>query len=137
MIRGSISLDTSFVMRLLVSQPPELFLIASVFLAKQRAAKVPVHVSDLVLTEAYFALQAFYQLSKSDAIDALASFGESSGITVSPIAREVLALPNLASAKPGFVDRLIHGESHAGGRTLVTFEKSARKLADTVVLPSN
>lgn len=45
----SISLDTSCVLRLLVAQPPELFRIASVFLSKQHAVGVPVHVSDLVL----------------------------------------------------------------------------------------
>lgn len=134
MTYASISLDTSFILRLLVSQPPDLFRIASSFLAGQRANKVPIHVSDLVLAEAYFALQTFYQLSKSDAIAAIASFEQASGVMVSTTARVVLALPNLASAKPGFVDRLIHGESQADGHTLVTFEKAAGKLAGTVVL---
>lgn len=133
----SISLDTSCVLRLLVAQPPELFRIASVFLAEQHAAGGGIHVSDLVLTEAYFALQAFYQLSKSEAIDAIVSFGVASGVTLTATAREVLALPNLASAKPGFVDRLIHGESHAAGHTLVTFEKAAKKLPATLVLSSS
>lgn len=137
MTHQSISLDTSCVLRLLVAQPPELFRIASVFLSKQHAAGVPIHVSDLVLAEAYFALQVFYQLSKSDAIDAIASFSDASGVTITATAREVLVLPNLASAKPGFVDRLIHGESHAAGHTLVTFEKAAKKLPATVVLPSS
>ena len=137
MTLGSMSLDTSFVLRLLVSDPPDLFRIASVFLAEQRAAGVPFHVGDLVIAEAYFALQTFYQFSKSDAIDAIASFGKHSGVTLSPIALKVLALPNLASAKPGFVDRLIHGQSHASGHTLITFEKAAKKLADTVVLPTS
>ena len=45
--------------------------------------------------------------------------------------------PNLASAKPGFVDRLIHGTSHADGHTLVTFEKTAKKLPATIVLPTS
>lgn len=137
MSRESISLDTSVVLRLLVAQPPDLFRTAAGFLAEQRAAGVSLHVSDLVLSEAYFALQAFYQLSKSEAIEAITSFCLNSGVTVTPVVREVLALPNLASAKPGFVDRLIHGESHAAGRPLVTFEKSAKKLADTIVLPAS
>lgn len=45
-----------------------------------------------------------------------------------------LALPNLASAKPGFVDRLIHAASQTANTTLVTFEKAAAKLPDTLVL---
>ncbi len=137
MIDHSVSLDSSVVVRLLVSQPPDLYRIASAFLTEHRDANVPVHVSDLVLAEAYFALQAFYQISKADAIAAIASFGRNSGVTVTPIAREVLAMPNLASAKPGFVDRLIHGESRAAGHTLVTFEKAAKKLPSTVVLPAS
>ncbi len=137
MIHASVSLDTSFVLRILVSQPPEQFQLASEFMAEQRAADVPIHVSELVLAEAYFALQTFYQLSKSDAIAAIASFVQHSGVIVSPTAIAVLALPNLASAKPGFVDCLIHGESRAEGHTLVTFEKAAKKLAGTLVLSAS
>ena len=76
--------------------------------------------------EAYLALQAFYQLPKKDALAALDLFARHSGVTVTPVARAVLAQPNLATAKPGFVDRLIHGTSHAAGQTLVTFEKAAK-----------
>ena len=66
---------------------------------------------------------------------AITSFTRHSGVTITPVARAVLALPNLARAKPGFVDRLIHGTSHAAGHTLVTFEKAAKKLPATVVIP--
>lgn len=56
------------------------------------------------------------------------------GFTVSWNATDVLALPNLSAAKPGFVDRLIHGASHGQGHTLVTFEKAAKKLPATHAL---
>ena len=135
MSRGSISLDTSFVMRLLVCEPPDIFRLASRFLAEKRDSMVAIHVSDLVLAEAYFALQAYYQLPKAAALATLAKFTRHSGVTVTPVARAVLALPNLASAKPGFVDRLIHGQCRAGGHTLVTFENAAEKLAGTIVIP--
>ena len=130
----SVSLDTSFVMRLLVCEPLEIFRLASRFLAEKRAAEVAIHVSDLVLAEAYFALQGYYQLPKAAALATLAKFTRHSGVTATPIARAVLALPNLASAKPGFVDRLIHGASRAGGHTLVTFEKAAKKLPGAIVI---
>ena len=134
---ASISLDTSCVMRLLVFQPPDSYRMASRFLMEQRAAGVSIHVGDLVLAEAYFALQTFYQLTKADALATLAKFSRYGGVTVTPHARAVLALPNLASAKPGFVDRLIHGESQASGRTFVTCEKAAGKLPGTVVLTTS
>ena len=134
MIPGPCSLDTSVVLRLLVGDPVPQFQSANRFLKEQLAAHAAVHVGDQVLAEAYFALQYFYKIPKADALGILFEFGEHSGVTITSIAREILALPNLASAKPGFVDRLIHGESHAAGRTLATFEKSAKKLANTVVL---
>lgn len=137
MIPGNISLDTSFVLRLLVATPLDQYYLASRFLREQRVAQGSIHVSDLVLAEAYFALQAFYQMPKADALAAIANFTRHSGVTPTTVARAVLALTNLASAKPGFVDRLIHGTSHAAGHTLVTFEKAAKKLPATVVLPTS
>ncbi len=134
MSAGAVSLDTSFVLRILVSQPLPLFRRALRFLEEQRAAGVSVHINDLVLAETYFALQSFYQISKADALAMLANFALHSGVTMTPVASAVLALPHLASAKPGFVDRLIHGTSHASGHTLVTFEKAATKRPGTLVL---
>ena len=67
----------------------------------------------------------------------LRASGQSYSIDWSKVAGAVLLGPNLASAKPGFVDRLIHGTSHADGHTLVTFEKTAKKLPATIVLPTS
>lgn len=48
---------------------------------------------------------------------------------------EVLAIPRLESAKPGFIDRVIHRDYLASGaEKMVTFEKAARKLEDVIVL---
>jgi predicted nucleic-acid-binding protein len=121
-------------MRLLVGDPVPLFHRATLFLQEQFAAKTSVHASDLVLSEAYYALQFFYTIPKAQALEMLAGFAQGSGVIVSSVALAVLGQPNLASAKPGFVDRLIHGTSLAEGHTLVTFEKAAKKLPATVVL---
>lgn len=134
MTEGETSLDTSVVVRLLIGEPAAQYQAALAFLQGQVAARTAVHVDDLVLAEAYFALQAFYQMPKKDALEALSLFVEHSGVTVGPVAAKVLAQPNLASAKPDFVDRLIHGNSQAGGRILVTFEKAAKKLPATLLL---
>lgn len=136
MISGPASLDTSVVVRLLVGQPLEQYQSAQHFLREQLAAPALVFVSDLVLAETYFALQSFYQLTKADALQALGLFVQHSGVTVSVVAAALLQLPNLATARPGFVDRLIHGASHEAGHTLVTFEKAARRLPSTLLLPS-
>lgn len=131
-----VCLDTSVVMRLLTREPVEQFQVAADFLAQQRAARRTMRVSDLVLAEAYFALQSFYQIPKPDALEALRQFVRHSGVVVGASTLQVLATPNLANAKPGFVDRLIHGAAREEGHTLVTFEKAARKLPSTEILSS-
>ncbi len=129
-------LDTSVLIRLLVQEPPLQYIRAATFLEEKLVAGAAVHVGDLPLVEAYFALQSFYLLpkDKDKALEMLAAFVITPGISVSGHALTVLAMPGLASAKPGFADRLIHGTAHAAGHTLVTFEKAAKNLPDTIVL---
>lgn len=129
-------LGTSVVMRLLVQDPPAQYIRAAEFLEAELLNEATVFVCDLSLAEAYFALQTFYGLPKAKALELLAGFARTPGITVSDHALTVLSLPNLASAKPGFADRLIHGTARAASHTLVTFEKSAKNLPGSLVLES-
>ena len=127
-------LDTSFAIRLLTRDPLTLFESAVAFLREHTSHTVRCEVSDLVLAETYFALQYHYGFSKADALAALLAFSQHPTIAVSSHAQLILQLPGIASAKPGFVDRLIHGSSTIDGSTLVTFEKAARALPNTLVL---
>jgi len=133
-IKGDISLDTSVVMRLLTAEPEDQYARAFTFLAERLQENRKIYVSELVLAEAYFALQFFYELPKNEALKALLLFTTHSGISISPTAASVLSQPGLATANPGFVDRLIHGSSRTMGHTLATFEKAAKKLASTHIL---
>lgn len=131
---ADVHFDTSVVMRFLVGMPLSQFRAAARYLDHLRDGGGSAWVSDLVLSEAYFAVQQYYDLSKADALEALNKFARLPGIHVTPHALEILSIPNLASAKPGFVDRLIHGEAMEAGQTLVTFEKAAKNLTATVVM---
>ena len=128
------SLDTSFTIRLLTRDPINLFERAATFLRKHTGKNIRCTVSDLVLAELYFALQYHYGFSKADALAALLAFSKHPAIALSTHAKLTLQLPGIASAKPGFVDRLIHGSCNIDGITLVTFEKAARALPNTLVL---
>jgi len=127
-------LDTSFLVRLLTRDPLPLFKRAAAFLDGWAQTMAGFVVTDLVLAEAYLALQHHYRYPKAEALAALHSLVTQPAISVSGETLAVLSLPDLASARPGFVDRLIHGNSRASGNILVTFEKSARKLPATLVL---
>ena len=130
----NVGLDTSVVLRLLVGRPEALTAAAVAFLnVLHRRGDVPV-VSDLVAAETYFALQFHYEISKGDALSALREMFAGREIRSTGHAAEVLEMPGLAGAKPGFVDRLIHAAYTEDGGAMATFEKAGAKLGSVTVL---
>ena len=128
-------LDTSVVVRLLTGDPPEQAAVAAEWIARCRSRGDLPSVSDLVIAEAYFALQTHYRVPKREALAALRELLESGDVTPAGHALRVLReTPSPASAKPGFVDRLVHAEIHESGGRMLTFEKTGGKLANTLVL---
>lgn len=127
-------LDTSVVLRLLLAQPADQAARAVAFLDELSQSGHRAVVSDLVVSEAYFALQHHYGVSKRDALRGLRRLFASGEIKPLGAAAEVLAADGLASAKPGFVDRLIHGAYAASSAGMATFEKAGGKLDGTRVL---
>ena len=127
-------LDTSVVLRLLLGQPKEQAIRAVAFLDELARAGRRAVVSDLVVAEAYFALQYHYGVSKPDALMGLRRLFADGEIEPLGAAAKVLATEGLASAKPGFVDRLIHGAYTNAADGMVTFEKADGKLKSVRVL---
>lgn len=126
-------LDTSVVMRLLTGDPRDQAESAAAFLSDSKAAGDRLLVTDLVIAEVYFALQSKYKVPKAEALLRLREF-VGGGEVEAGAASNVLQMSNLASAKPGFVDRLIHAAYADDQARLVSFEKSAGKLAGAKVL---
>ena len=127
-------LDTSVVLRLLTGMPENLAQCALSEVQRKIEHGDTLLVSDLVVSEAYFALQHHYGMPKAEALDLLSSFLCETGIKALGAAVSVLATPNLASANPGFVDRLIHAEYRRQAGETLTFEKAAGRLPGTRVL---
>jgi predicted nucleic acid-binding protein len=133
----TVGLDTSVVLRLLVGRPPNQTARAVAFLDDLARRGDEAVVSDLVVAETYFALQHHYGVPKARALSALHQLFAGGEIEPRGAAAEVLATRGLASAKPGFVDRLIHrGYVTASQGRMVTFERAAAKLDSVIVLPS-
>jgi predicted nucleic-acid-binding protein len=127
-------LDTSVVLRLLLGQPADQAARAVAFLDELARRGDRAVVSDLVVAEAYFALQHHYDVSKQDALQGLHRLFADGEIEPLGSAAGVLAAGGMASAKPGFVDRLIHGAYAAAGDEMATFERAAGKLKSVRVL---
>jgi predicted nucleic acid-binding protein len=128
-------LDTSFIIRLLTDDPPDQAAKAREWLERCLQRGDRPKVTDMVIVEAYFALQTHYSVPKAEALHALQQLLESGGVEPAGFALGVMQkTPNLASAKPGFVDRLIHAEIRSHGGQLLTFEKASSRLPATKVL---
>ncbi len=120
--------NTSFLLRILTNHPRPLSTKVITAAYKRCQAGDVFMISDLVLAEAYYALQASYGVSKENAIMLLRKISEAHGFSTSDYAKEALATPNLHRAAPGFIDRLIHGEYFRKGVKTIACEKSFRKL---------
>lgn len=129
-------LDSSVVIRLLTGEPGDQAQRALEEFEKAIHRGDELLVSDLVVSEVYFALQHHYGVPKAEALALLAKFLKESGVHPLGAANKVLAEPDLATAKPGFVDRLIHAEYRQAAKEILTFEKAAGRLPGVRVLTS-
>lgn len=129
-----VGLDSSVVLRLLIGEPIKQAEAAQAFLDELFEAGEKAVISDLVVSEVYFALQYHYQVPKAEALASLAVLFGSGEILASGHADAVLKTKNLAGSKPGFVDRLIHAEYEAQAGGMATFEKKASRLVGVRVL---
>jgi len=132
--RVKAGLDTTVVLRLLLGQPADQAERAAAFLDELLRGGHRAVVSDLVAAEAYFALQHHYGLSKQEALTGLQRMFADGEIEPLGAVAKVLAIHGIASAKAGFVDRLIHGAYVGAADEMVTFEKAAVKLKSVRLL---
>ena len=127
-------LDTSVVLRLLTGQPQEL---ASRALARYQegiANGDSFYVSDVVASEAYYAIQHHYGKTKEEALSALKDFSSGEGISFSQNFAASINTPNIHKVNPGFVDRMLASGYREQGQITLSCEKSFRRLADTEVI---
>jgi predicted nucleic acid-binding protein len=130
----TVGLDTSVVLRLLIGSPVSQATAAVAFLDDlNRRGDRPV-MCDMVVAETYYALQHHYGVRKADAITALRRLFADGEIASIGAAADVLSTPSLATAKPGFVDRLIHRAYLSDGARMATFERSSARLSAVVVV---
>jgi len=128
-------MDTSVVLRLLIGEPASQAQVALKWLRKAKASGTTPIISDLVISEVYFALQHHFGISKAEALRHLALLLTSGDVAADGVVSMVLSTPGLATANPGFVDRLIHEQYlQSGASGMVTFEKAAFSLTNVEVL---
>lgn len=132
-----VGLDTSVVLRLLTGEPEVQARLALAEMRTLMGKGAAIHVSDLVVSETYFALQHHYGVPNAEALSILSRFLDESGVTSMGAAAIVLKTPHLATVNPGFVDRLIHAEYARCSGEALTFEKAAGRLPGVRVLTAS
>ena len=132
MIRTSIGIDTSVLVRLATGQPPDLFARCVERLRDLSSGGVEVIASNQVIGEAYVALQHHYGISQKECRAALQAT-LTSGLVAPLNGRPVLDALS-ASGGPGLFDRLMANDySHAGLETL-TLDRQMASLPATRLL---
>ena len=131
--RNLIGLDTFFVLRLLLGEPVSQAKRAVARLDSIRSAGKRCAVSDLVVSEAYYALQYHYDVPKQRALDTLKAFLESPEIVPIGKSLTILQQANADRSEPGFVDRIIHAEYMRVASEMFSFEKAAGKLPNVSI----
>jgi predicted nucleic acid-binding protein len=121
----AIGLDTSVVVRLLVGLPESQAKAARKRLVEALEADEAVHVTDLVVAEAYFALQHHYEVPKVEARALLRRFLDSGVVRPEPPESAAVLAP---AGGAGLVDRLVHARHRTLGATTLTFERAMGRL---------
>jgi predicted nucleic-acid-binding protein len=129
-----IGLDTSFILRLLTGSPKAQASMALMEMQALLGRGAIMVVSDMVAAEVYFALQHHYGVPKPEALSLISQFLNEPGVESLGGAKVVLEVPNLATANPGFVDRLIQEEYMKSAKEILSFEKSGARLTGVRVL---
>lgn len=129
------ALDTSVLVRILANKPQPLagYVIASV--ARRIANGDTMVVPDIILPEAYYAMQHHYGVDKGTIINSFRFLSLQSGFEFSEEAKNVLSFEGLEHANPGFVDRLICAGQQRTGISVLSCEKSFRRLPNAEVIP--
>ena len=131
----TLALDTSVLVRILSNSPQPLAAEVIAIVADRIAKGDEMYVSDLVASEAYYAMQHHYGVDKGTVLQALKFLSEQVGFLFTAEAKAVLSVNGLEHMNPGFVDRLIHAEGERQGMPVLSCEKSFRRLANTEVIP--
>lgn len=121
-----IYLDTSVVMRLLVDDPEVMTATARDLVDGAQKRGDALHLSSLVIGEAYFVLTRIYQVPKPVAVAKLQELLSSPPFACASGVREILAVYRGTGA--GLMDRLILAEARSNDAVMLTFDKAVGKL---------
>ena len=125
---NNIGLDTTVILRLLTGEPQNQFAKSKQFIATQLNTHKKLFVSDLVIAEAYFALQYHYEVPKKEALVQLSNIFSSGIIHPAPGSVCSKVLRDAPQHNAGFVDQVIYEQYCLFADQVVSFDKAMSEL---------
>ena len=132
MIRTSIGIDTSVLVRLVTGEPPDAFSYCVDRLSALAASGVEVFASNQVIGEAYLAIQRHYGATKEDVRAELRNTLQSG--LVAPLSGQAVIDALTATGGPGLLDRLITDDYAQAGLETLTLDRQMAGLPDARLL---
>jgi len=132
MIRTSIGIDTSVLVRLITGDPPDIHSHCVEALNELVADGVEVFASNQVIGEAYIAVQHHYGVNRDEACDGLLS-ALTSGL-VAPLNGQAVLVALEARGEPGLLDRLIANDYARSGLESLTLDRRMASLTGVRLL---
>jgi predicted nucleic acid-binding protein len=122
-VRSPAFLDTSFVVRYLTDDPPELAARAAAVIDSDQ----PLILSEMVLLETAYVLTSVYRVPRADVVDALAALVQRSNLRLSSLTKP-RALAGLSlcrdSNRCSFTDALLWAQAvDSGAERLYSFDR--------------
>jgi len=124
----SYGIDTSVLVRLLIGEPAGAAAKAKERLLSAHRLRQAVVASDLVISEAYYALKYHYECDPSEVRKSLQSMLTSGLIQPEPGSAVLTVLQAKAGGKAGFIDRLIQARYESDGLTTLSLDKAQGRL---------
>jgi predicted nucleic acid-binding protein len=121
-------------LRLLTGQPSAQAERAKDFVLRAKRAREETYISDIVIAEAYHALQFHYDVPRQLARRQILAMVSSGLVSPEEDGHCVRALVDAGGGGAGVVDRMIHGRYRASGIETVTFDTRLGKLDGTRLL---
>lgn len=125
--------DTNLIVRFLVQDDAKHAAAAGKLFEACDRGDVELVVLPVVLAEAVFVLESFYQHERADIAAALGKLIASPGVAVQDEAIHLDALDRYRTTKVHFVDCLIAAHAAATGTPVATFDRDFKKFADVRV----
>lgn len=122
--------DTNILLRFFTGEPPEMAERARELIAQADTGKLLLEISSLVVAEAIYTLESYYEMSKAEVCDKLLVFLRSRGIHAQESEVVLDALARYRSLPVHFADAYLAAQAVACDLPIYSFDEDFARFKD-------